>query len=72
VRLQIDENKRKIYALYHSGGHLLDVAIKKCGLIQLKPLKGYHYPNGAYVEYGGDFDNSSKDKTIEELNQFLD
>jgi hypothetical protein len=62
VRLQVDAEKRKIYARYHSAGHLLDIAVRRCGQTQLHPGKGYHFPVGAYVEYIGVVDNSVKDK----------
>jgi hypothetical protein len=60
--LQVDGEKRKIYARYHSAGHLLDIAVRRCGQTQLQPSKGYHFPVGAYVEYIGVVDNSVKDK----------
>ena len=35
----------------HSAGHVLDVAMALIGHAHLKPTKGYHFPDGAYVEY---------------------
>ena len=35
----------------HSAGHVLDVAMGLIGHPSLKPTKGYHFPDGAYVEY---------------------
>lgn len=71
VSLQIDEGKRRLYALYHSGGHLLDLALRQCGLGDLKPIKGYHFPKGAYVEYSGNIDAKKKDEVLETINQCL-
>ncbi|KAK2991986.1 hypothetical protein RJ640_014847 [Escallonia rubra] len=39
--------------LLHSAGHLLDICIKNVGLGHLDPGKGYHFPDGPYVEYKG-------------------
>ncbi len=50
VLLRIDEKKRLLHAKLHSAGHLIDVAIQEIGL-NLTPTKGYHFPQGAYVEY---------------------
>jgi Ser-tRNA(Ala) deacylase AlaX len=62
VALEVDGEKRKLHARYHSAGHLLDIAVRRCGQTQLQPGKGYHFPVGAYVEYIGVVDNSIKDK----------
>lgn len=55
---KIDEEKRTLYARLHSGGHLLDIAVSKLGL-NLVPGKGYHFPDGPYVEYNGTIDKNS-------------
>jgi len=61
VSLKIDDDKRKLNARNHSAGHLLDVAVKELGLAtSLKPLKGYHFPDGPYVEYEGALENPSQ------------
>lgn len=52
VVLEIDEAKRRLYARLHSAGHALDVAMEALGY-KLKPTKGYHFPDGPYVEYEG-------------------
>lgn len=54
-------------ARIHSAGHLLDMAMNRCGQTELKPGKGYHFPSGAYVEYIGNIDNAIKDKLKEDL-----
>lgn len=64
VNLQVDGEKRRLYARIHSAGHLLDIAVRRCRLTQLSPGKGYHFATGAYVEYIGIIDNSLKDKLI--------
>ncbi|KAL9291632.1 putative alanine--tRNA ligase [Arabidopsis thaliana] len=37
----------------HSAGHLLDMCMQKVGLGHLEPGKGYHFPDGPFVEYKG-------------------
>ena len=56
VRLFIDVAKRILHSKLHSAGHLLDCATEIVGL-NLKPTKGYHFPDGPYVEYEGVVDN---------------
>ncbi|KRX03833.1 Translation protein, beta-barrel domain [Pseudocohnilembus persalinus] len=69
VFLKIDQEKRKLHAKIHSGGHLLDVAVGKLGF-KWQPGKGYHFPKGPFVEYIGELDNSKEnlEKVIRELN----
>ena len=62
VHLQVDGEKRQVYAKYHSAGHLLDIAVRRVGLTHLQPGKGYHFPIGAYVEYIGVIDMTQKEK----------
>ncbi|RVX21813.1 hypothetical protein CK203_001544 [Vitis vinifera] len=37
----------------HSAGHLLDICMRTVGLGNLEPGKGYHFPDGPFVEYKG-------------------
>lgn len=67
VSLAVDAVKRKVYARYHSGGHLLDIAVRRVGLTHLQPGKGYHFPVGAYVEYIGVIDMAQKDKVAADI-----
>jgi Ser-tRNA(Ala) deacylase AlaX len=57
VNLSIDQELRITHIKYHSAGHFIDYAIG-----QLKPdwqcTKGHCFPNGAYMEYIGEYDNS--------------
>lgn len=56
VKLDIDEDRRKLDARLHSAGHLIDIAAAKAGF-ELKAVKGYHFPDGPYVEYEGTIEN---------------
>jgi Ser-tRNA(Ala) deacylase AlaX len=57
VNLHVDEDRRRLNARIHSAGHLLDCAVTALGLNQLKPGKGFHFPDGPYVEYEGIVEN---------------
>lgn len=52
VKLYINPEKRILYSRLHSAGHLVDVAVSKLKL-NLKPGKGFHFPESPYVEYEG-------------------
>lgn len=56
VKLEIDGNRRILNSRLHSAGHLIDIAAKRAGL-GLKAIKGYHFPDGPYVEYMGTVEN---------------
>ena len=61
VHCEVEENRRNINTRYHSAGHLIDMGLHELGKLW-KPEKGYHFPNGAYVEYelaGNSFEDDS-------------
>jgi len=74
VTCKVDEEKRRLFARTHSAGHLLDVAVHDLGF-RWTAGKGYHFPDGPYVEYiptaeGRQLDNKdakAKDAVIAEL-----
>lgn len=53
VILQVDESRRRLNSRLHSAGHLLDVCMRNVGVGHLEPGKGYHFPDGPFVEYKG-------------------
>jgi Ser-tRNA(Ala) deacylase AlaX len=69
VEQEIEEGARRIHARLHSAGHLLDVALKNLGHTELKPGKGYHFPDGPYVEYEGSLDQSLREDVRKRLEQ---
>ena len=69
VDQEIDGEFRRLNARIHSAGHLLDMAMNRCGRTELKPGKGYHFKEGPYVEYIGNVDNKETEKLIEDLNK---
>lgn len=50
VTCVVDGDRRERSARVHSAGHLIDAAMQRCG-VELVAGKGYHCPDGAYVEY---------------------
>ncbi|KAF5736983.1 alanine--tRNA ligase cytoplasmic [Tripterygium wilfordii] len=53
VLLNVDESRRKLNSRLHSAGHLLDACMQHVGLAHMEPGKGYHFPDGPFVEYKG-------------------
>ena len=72
VVLRVDAQRRLANARLHSGGHLLDAAIARCGLAEkLRPSKGYHFADGPYVEYTSCVGEPLPTRFVEEVNQAL-
>lgn len=52
VRMRVDGDRRRLNSRIHSAGHVVDLAVASVGLDWV-PGKGYHFPDGPYVEYAG-------------------
>lgn len=52
VHCQVSEQRRALHSRLHSAGHVVDMAVDRIGLGWV-PGKGYHFPDGPYVEYAG-------------------
>jgi len=50
VDCAINQVNRELYTHLHSAGHVIDVALEQLN-IHWEPGKGYHFPDGPYVEY---------------------
>jgi Ser-tRNA(Ala) deacylase AlaX len=59
VSLAIDKNRRMLNARNHTAGHLLTFAVEK-EYPYLIGLKGYHFPDGPYVEFAGSLAEEEK------------
>lgn len=70
VSCWVDEERRKINTRNHSGGHLLDLALRRLG-IHLVPGKGYHFPEGPYVEYQGEVEEDFAEKLEAACNELI-
>ena len=57
----------------HTGGHILSNIIEK-RYPTLKAFKGYHFPDGPYVEFhvGDDFAENDKNEFVELINDDID
>lgn len=70
VKLNVDSERRQLHARLHSGGHLVDM-----GIYEFKPewipSKGYHFPEGPYVEYKGLVTEEEKEELKSKLEEFF-
>ncbi len=66
VRGMVDKERRKLHTRLHSAGHIVDMAVTELGF-NWNPGKGYHFPDGPYVEYSGEFDAAEKEKIRENI-----
>ena len=57
----VDKERRALHSRIHSGGHIVDMAVKALGLNWV-PGKGYHFPEGPYIEYAGILGDTDKEK----------
>jgi Ser-tRNA(Ala) deacylase AlaX len=75
VQCQVDGERRSLHARLHSGGHVIDLAIQQLD-ISWVPGKGYHFPQGPYIEYSGNLEDagdieSFKKKLEEKTNEII-
>ena len=70
---KVDEKTRTENAKCHSAGHLLDIGLSLIGkgCHVLKPLKGYHFVKGSYVEYQGNVDTKEREQVRLDLQNQL-
>ncbi|KAL5701211.1 hypothetical protein ACHQM5_026573 [Ranunculus cassubicifolius] len=67
VALFVDDERRSLNSRLHSAGHLLDICMRNVGLDYLEPGKGYHFPDGPFVEYKGSIPQSELQAKQKEL-----
>lgn len=74
VTCLVDKARRDLHSRLHSAGHVVDMAITALKLSWI-PGKGYHFPDGPYVEYAGSLEGFDKEKLKKEIealcNQFI-
>ncbi|MFA7286556.1 MAG: alanine--tRNA ligase-related protein [Patescibacteria group bacterium] len=61
VQCSIDKTRRVLNSRLHSAGHVVDMAVSALKLNWV-PGKGYHFPNGPYVEYEASLEGLDKEK----------
>lgn len=52
VHCSVEQRRRTTNSRIHSAGHVIDIAVHALKLEWI-PGKGYHFPDGPYVEYSG-------------------
>lgn len=70
VMCKVDTDRRKLHTRLHSAGHVLDMAVNELGYDWI-PGKGYHFPEGAYVEYQGDLGGEDKEEVGAKITQTI-
>ncbi|MEK7074437.1 MAG: alanine--tRNA ligase-related protein [Patescibacteria group bacterium] len=60
VQCIVDKERRILHSRLHSAGHIVDMAVTKLKLSWV-PGKGFHFPEGPYVEYKGDLEGVDKE-----------
>lgn len=71
VKCIVDKERRVLNSKLHSAGHLVDMAVNDLNLGWI-PGKGYHFPEGAYVEYEGTVAEDQKEKLKADLEASCD
>lgn len=66
VQCEINEKRRELHSKIHSAGHVIDMALEKLNLSWV-PKKGFHFPEGPYIEYSGSFIFEQKDEVIQKI-----
>lgn len=69
---QIDKERRILNSKLQSGGHLIDMALIISGYVDLKPSKGFHFPEGPNVEYIGSITEDKRAEMIKKVQDNLD
>lgn len=75
VVARVDKERRQLHSRVHSAGHVLDMALKDLGFYW-KPVKGFHFPEGSYVEYIASLDGldaeNLRSKIEERANEIIE
>ncbi|MFZ5954432.1 MAG: alanine--tRNA ligase-related protein [Candidatus Dependentiae bacterium] len=66
VECIVEQDRRVLNTRLHSAGHLIDLAVQELNLPWV-PAKGFHFPEGPYVEYVVESTNFDKEKTKEDI-----
>ncbi len=67
VHCVVDAERRQLHSRLHSAAHVITMGVYRLGL-PWTPGKGYHFPQGSYVEYGAPA-VSDKEKIKSDLEQ---
>lgn len=61
IKCLVDEPRRTLNSRIHSAGHVIDMSVTELQL-NWTPSKGYHFPEGPYIEYIGALEESEREK----------
>jgi Ser-tRNA(Ala) deacylase AlaX len=70
ARARIDTERRALHAVLHTGGHLVMTAMHE--LTGSRAIKGYHFPEGPYVEFDGPINDDTKTGLAEVLQRRIE
>ena len=62
----VNKVRRELNTRLHSAGHLVDLVLKELSINWVSG-KGYHFPQGAYIEYLGNIDGYDIEKLKHEI-----
>ncbi len=62
----INADRRSLNSRLHSAGHVIDMAVAQLNL-NWTPGKGFHFPEGPYVEYAGSLEHLDKEKLQQDI-----
>lgn len=71
VKCLVNKKRRELNSKLHSAGHLVDMAVNDLQLSWI-PAKGYHFPDGPYVEYEGSLEGQDIEKLKADLEKLCD
>lgn len=74
VTCTVEKERRYLHCRLHSGGHVVDMAVNALKLDWI-PGKGYHFPDGPYVEYQGVLPEDKESLRVQiekQCNQFIE
>lgn len=70
IALSICRQTRILHSIFHTAGHWVASAVTEGLKLPFLPLKGYHYPEGAYIEFEGD-KTMIRDSILENLQNVI-
>jgi len=66
VHCLVNQERRNLNSQLHSAGHVIDMAVAQLKL-DWTPGKGFHFPEGPYVEYAGNLDGVDKEALLKNI-----
>ncbi len=70
VASHVDQDRRRLHARLHTGGHLVMTVMDR--LRGLPSVKGYHFPDGPYVEFEGTIPEQDREALLGDMQKLID